>query len=73
MAVQYNRLLKKLVDLKMSNAELIRRAGVSANIMTKIKRDAYISMESLEKLCRALDCSVDEVLEFVSEGEGENE
>ena len=73
MAVQYNRLLKKLVDLKMSNAELIRRAGASANIMTKIKRDAYISMESLEKLCRALDCSVDEVLEFVSEGEGENE
>lgn len=73
MAVQYNRLLKKLVDLKMSNAELIQRAGVSANIMTKIKRDAYISMESLEKLCRALDCSVDEVLEFVPEGEGKNE
>ena len=73
MAVQYNRLLKKLVDLKMSNAELIQRAGVSANIMTKIKRDAYISMESLEKLCHALDCSVDDVLEFVSEGEDKNE
>ncbi|NLG03904.1 MAG: helix-turn-helix transcriptional regulator [Clostridia bacterium] len=68
MAVQYNKLLKRLVDLKMSNAELIKRAGISANIMTKIRKDAYISMESLEKICRALDCSVDEIMIFVEDG-----
>lgn len=68
MAVQYNKLLKRLVDLKMSNAELIQRAGISANIMTKIRKDAYISMESLEKICRALDCSVDEIMIFVEDG-----
>ena len=67
MAVQYNKLLKKLVDLKMSNTELVQRAGVSANIMTKVKKDAYISMESLEKICKALNCGVDEILEFVPE------
>ena len=67
MAVQYNKLLKKLVDLKMSNTELVQRAGVSANIMTKVKKDAYISLESLEKICKALNCGVDEILEFVPE------
>ena len=40
-------------------------ACVSANIMTRLRRNEYISMESIEKICGALNCSVDEILEFV--------
>lgn len=45
-------------------------AGVSANIITRLKRDEYISTESIEKICLALNCGVDDILEFVPEKEG---
>lgn len=65
MAVQYNKLFKLLIDKKMSNAELAVKAGFSANIITRLKRDKYISLESIEKICSVLDCKVDDILEFV--------
>jgi DNA-binding Xre family transcriptional regulator len=65
MAVQYNRLFKLMIDRKMTNAQLIERAGFSANIITRLKKDEYISMESIEKICVALDCGVDDILEFI--------
>ena len=67
MAVQYNKLFKLLIDRKMSNATLVERAGFSANIMTRLKKDEYVSMESIEKICIALDCRVDDILEFIPE------
>ena len=67
MAVKYNKLFKLLIDKKMSNAELIQKAGFSANIMTRIKKDEYVSMESIEKICIALECNVDDVLEFTND------
>ncbi len=43
----------------MTTAQLAKKAQVSANIITRLKRDEYISVESLKKLCNALDCTVD--------------
>ena len=68
MAVSYNRLLKLLIDRKMSTAQLRNRAGVSANIITRLKKDEYISLESIERICTAMDCGVDEILEFIPKG-----
>lgn len=67
MAVKYNKLFKLMIDKKMSNAELVQKAGFSANIMTRLKKDEYISLESIEKICSALECNVDDVLEFTDE------
>lgn len=52
----------------MSTAQLRNRAGVSANIITRLKKDEYISLESIERICTALDCGVDEILEFIPKG-----
>ena len=68
MAVSFNRLLKLLIDRKMQTAQLRNRAGVSANIITRLKKDEYISLESIERICTALDCGVDEILEFIPKG-----
>ena len=65
MAVRYNKLFKLLIDRKMSNAELAAESGVSLNIITRLKRDQYIAMDTIEKICVALDCKVDDILEFV--------
>lgn len=67
MAVSYNRLFHLLVDKKMNNAQLSKEAGISLNIVARLKKDEYVSMESVEKICKALDCSVDEILEFTKD------
>ncbi len=69
MAVKYDRLFHLLIDRKITNAQLAKKAGVSANIITRLKNDQYISMESVERLCTALNCGVDDILEFVERKE----
>ena len=67
MAICYDKLFHLMIDKKITNAQLKDMSGVSANIITRIKRDEYVSIESIEKICRALDCGVDDILEFVGE------
>ncbi|MBR0576916.1 helix-turn-helix transcriptional regulator [Proteiniclasticum sp. BAD-10] len=74
MPVTYNKLFKLLIDRRISNSELMDKAGFSANIITRLKKNEYISMESIEKICNALQVGVDEILEFDSvESSGTNE
>ena len=70
MAVCYDKLFHLMIDKKISNVQLKDMAGVSANIITRLKRDEYISTESIEKICLALNCGVDDILEIVPEKEG---
>lgn len=69
MAVSYKKLFHLLIDKGMTNAELMEQAGFSANIITRLKRNEYISVESIEKICTALQCGVDDILEFVNKEE----
>lgn len=67
MAVSYDKLLHLLIDRQMSNSQLIKKAGFSGNVMTQIKRRKYISLDSIERICRVLGCGVDDILEFIDE------
>ena len=64
MAVSYKRLFHLMIDKGMTNAELIEKGGFSANIITRLKRDNYVALDSIEKICYALDCGVDDILEL---------
>lgn len=64
MAVCYDKLFHIMIDRKITNVQLKRMAGISANIITRLKRDEYVSIESIEKICTALKCGVDDILEF---------
>lgn len=44
-------------------------AGYSANITTRLKNNTYVSLESVEKICRVLDCKVDDIVEFIPDEE----
>ena len=67
MAVSYKKLFHLLIEKDMSNSQLQQEAGFSANIMTRMKRNQYISLESIENICRVLNCGVDDILEFYEE------
>ncbi|MGN0895106.1 MAG: helix-turn-helix domain-containing protein [Succinivibrio sp.] len=65
MAVSYKKLFHLLIDKDISVADLQRQAGYSANISTRLRNNSYVSLESMEKICRVLDCKLDDVVEFV--------
>ena len=65
MAVSYKKLFHLLIDKGMTNAELMEKGGFSANIITRLKRDNYVALDSIETICYALDCGVDDILEFI--------
>ena len=69
MAVSYKKLFHMLIDRNMSVAELQRQAGYSANISTRLRNHTYVSLESIEKICRVLDCKVDDIVEFIPDEE----
>lgn len=72
MAVSYKKLFHLLVDRDMTAVQLQQQAGYSANITTRLKKNVYISLESVEKICRALNCKVDDIVEFVTDDTEEN-
>lgn len=39
-------------------------AGISSNILAKLGKNDYVSMESLEKICKVLDCNIGDIVEF---------
>ncbi len=66
MAASYKKLFKLLIDREMKSKELAALAGVSPATIAKMKKDgATISSDVLVKICTALNCTVDEILEIV--------
>lgn len=57
----------------MMNAQGQQEAGFSANIITRLKHNGYISLESVESICRVLNCGGDDILEFVPENNGKED
>ena len=66
--VSYRKLFHLLVDRNMTTGQPRRQAGYSANITARLRKNDYISMESLEKICKALDCTANDIVEFVPDG-----
>ena len=50
MVVSYKKLFHLLIEKNMTNAQLQREAGFSANIITRLKHNGYISLESVESI-----------------------
>lgn len=62
--VSYNRLWKKLIDENLNKTQLREKAQISTNAIAKLGKNQFISMETLAKICVALECGVDDILEF---------
>lgn len=67
MDVSYNKLWKRLIDCNMNKTELRQKAKISTNAIAKLGRNEAVSMETLDKICKALECNIGDIVEFVSE------
>ncbi len=65
MPVSYDKLWKMLIDKKMNRTDLKDAAGISFNVLAKLGRNEFVSMESLFKICSTLGCTIGDVMEFV--------
>ena len=66
MAASYKKLFKMLIDREMKSKDLAEKAGISPATLAKMKRDgATISSDVLLKICTALDCTVNDIMEIV--------
>lgn len=64
MSVSYDKLWKMLIDKKMNRTDLKDAAGISFNVLAKMSRDQFVSMESIYKVCKALSCDISDIMEF---------
>ena len=66
MAASYKKLFKLLIDREMKKKDLAKAAGVSVATITKMGKDgAVVSSEVLVKICSALGCTMDDIVEIV--------
>lgn len=69
MSVSYSRLWKLLIDKNMNKSQLRDVAGISTNAVAKLGRNEAVSLDTLEKVCCALNCNIEDVLEFIKVSE----
>jgi len=69
--VSYKRLWKLLIDKNMKKRDLKEAAGLSASLMQKLNQDKSVTTNSLVRICAALSCRIEDVMEIVPEEEQE--
>ena len=65
MAVSYKKLWKLLIDRDMKKKDLCEQAGISSASVTKMGKGGHVTTEVLLKICTALDCTMDDIMEIV--------
>ena len=71
MAVSYNKLWKKLIDLEMSRTELRLKAGLSTQQLAKLGKNENVTTDILVKICKALDCNVADIMDITETEENQ--
>lgn len=69
MAVSYNKLWKLLIDKNMKKKELGEAAGVSNTLIAKLGKNENVTVDSLERICLALNCNIEDILEVKNDDE----
>jgi DNA-binding Xre family transcriptional regulator len=67
MTFSYNKLWKILIDKNMMKTDLIREAKISTNSMARMGKNEDVRLETLAKIALALDCKLDDLVDYVSE------
>ena len=69
MAVSYKKLFKLLIDRDMKKKELKELSGIGNSTMTKLANNENVTVEVMAKICNALNCSMDDVIEILPDKE----
>lgn len=62
--MNYNKLWKLLIDKNLKKKDLRKIAGLSTNVIAKMGKNGDVSTEVLRKICAALECKVEDIVDF---------
>ena len=65
MDICYNKLFKMLIDKGMKKTEFRKLVGISEGTLAKLSRNENVSMDVIVKICRKMNCTVDEMLDIM--------
>ncbi len=69
MIISYKKLFKLLIDRNMKKKELKELASIGNSTMTKLTNDENVTMEVMAKICGALNCTMDDIVEIMLDDE----
>ncbi len=73
MKINYNRLWKLLIDREMTRTDLRLAARISTYTLARLGKNQEVTLTTLRKITAALDCSLDDIVDFVPEAGKERE
>ena len=62
--ISYKKLWKLLIDRNMKKSDLIRQADISNYVLSKMSHNENVNAETLAKICKALNCGFDDIMEI---------
>ena len=65
MAVSYNKLWKLLIDKNMKKKELGEAAGIGNSLIAKLGKNENVTVDVLVRICSALDCGIEDIMELI--------
>ena len=63
LARSYNKMWKLMIDKKINKTQLCKAAGITTNAMAKLGRDESVPLETLEKICVVLNCTINDIVD----------
>lgn len=63
--ISYKKLWKLLIDKEIKKSELVSMAGLSPYVIKKLNHNENVNAETLAKICKALDCTFDDIMEII--------
>lgn len=72
MKINYNRLWKLLIDKGLNKTKLTSIAGITTNAVAKMGKNESVQLEVLLKICEALNCTLDDIVDFIPDKEADS-
>ncbi len=65
MSVSYKKLFKMLIDRDMKKKDLKELAGIGNSTMTKLANNENVTVEIMAKICSAMNCKMDDIIDII--------
>ena len=69
MVISYVKLWTLMIDKKINKTQLSEKAGITTNAMAKLGKNESVQIEILVKICKVLECNIEDIAELKKEGE----
>ncbi|WP_195514367.1 helix-turn-helix domain-containing protein [Enterococcus sp. 1001283B150225_161107_E12] len=67
MTFSYNKLWKLTIDKNINKTQLRDKAGLTNSTLSKLSKNKTVSMDSLARICRTLECDISDIVEYTQE------